>query len=349
MSRGTREISIDAMVEEIGARLAALRGLEPGGTCALRTGRCRKLREDRTQIFEIRADTGERFFLKLADAPGSPALHREARGWAVVRVIFPASETPLAPRTVVLGRDGEFLLLSRIPGVRLNRYLYGMAILGAPARWRGVRATFESLGRTLASLHRSDAVPPDPTERSVAARVARRLREMGALGGPLPPDPVLASGEGLGDGRVFVHGNLGFDNILCRRGRVGLIDFEHAGRGEASDDLGRVLQHLFCLGLTTPLWNGAVRAAVSGLMAGYRAVRPIDLDEVAGALHLHLLDYYQTRFVLDRESRRVALLPVRRPRLERALVAGRSGCAAWIADRSSDPVDGRATPDGRRA
>lgn len=327
-------MSIEAMVEEIGSRLDALREAPPGATCALRSGRCRKIRKDRNHIFTVSTRGRERLVLKIVDDPRSPALRREARGWGIVQATFRDDGAYLMPGTVVPGAEGEFLLLSRIPGYRLNRCLYGMAVLGAPTRWRPVRQTFEGLGRTLAALHRSEAGRgAEPADRPVAARVARRILDGVTSGGARFFETLEAARWAAEGGEGFVHGNLGLDNVLCRGRRVGLIDLENSGRGAASDDLGRLLQHLFCLETTTPLWKGVVRAALRGLVAGYGSARRIDPGEAGAALFLHLLDYYQTRFLLDDGSRRVALLPVDRARLEVALGAGPAGCRAWLADR----------------
>ena len=187
-----------------------------------------------------------------------------------------------------------------------------------------------ALGRTLAAVHASrpelESSPPQDDRLwalTLPEPALERLRHMSTgeleLVSRIQADPVLCDRlrrlrDQVGD-EAFVHGDLRWENCLAlaapgskRRTRVLLIDWELAGPGEPTADLGAALGE--CLRLwveSVPIVDpsspgllasraryplGRLKPVMRALWAGYRsaAARPVSLGRVAEMAAVRLLE-----------------------------------------------------------
>ena len=87
-------------------------------------------------------------------------------------------------------------------------------------------------------------------------------------------DLVLRTERDLGEGPEgfeLIHGDLHPENVLFERGRVRAIDFDDCGWGHYLYDLAVPLSEL--------RWRPDYDARHAGLLRGYRAVRPLPVDD----------------------------------------------------------------------
>lgn len=325
-------MTLPAIAEEIQQHLSRLRELPVGATYRSAGRRYKKIQKDRNHIFRVLDRDGSQLFLKIQENPDPLAFRREAFGWQVCLALFP-SPVYMRPDLVYLDEHNRFLLLSRIPGARLNRHVYAMSALGIPMGWGNVRQLFCNLGTLLAALHEAD-VPSTvhTTDRCVSETILLRAPQIRDRQWRDDFASAAQSAATLPDAGAFVHGNLSLANIVCHRRKVGLLDFENCGRGQAYDDLTRILQHLMCMELATGLWTPVVRQAARGLLAGYAGRRLVEPKKAGLWMYLHLADYFMMRYLLGDYSRRVGLIRMRQDLLEQALRAGPDFFAKWIAD-----------------
>jgi len=291
-----------------------------------------KVQRDRNHVLHLVTADGREFFLKLpARLPSDGIISRTALGLAASRAALGAEPLAHLPEFDRVG-DDSMELVSRLPGLPLNRYLYGGFLADTP--WRFTQ-TFCALGRALALLHdhQSPSALVVPTDRRTDLRVLAQLEWGGEPALLAEARHVASRWEAAAAPLQFVHGNLAFTNILCHRGRVGFIDFENCGAGFAPDDLSRLLLHFRCLELTGP-WVMLTRRATRELMDGYRSLRTLEQGVIGEWLYLHLVDYYQTRFVRHESSRKVAGRRVSRDQVERILTDGPERCTQWVVQRS---------------
>jgi len=157
----------------------------------------------------------------------------------------------------------------------LSKYEPGESIVAALARRDG--PVVRTLGRVVAALHGAqvgDAPITSPASlleelRPRIVDLAARFRGAGAplwrvlialerLTPPLPARPA------------FVHGDLGPSQMLWRRGKVVVLDFDKWTRGDPASDLGNLLTQLRRITLRRPGKLPAFAGLRSGLLDAYQ-------------------------------------------------------------------------------
>ena len=233
-----------------------------------------------------------------------------------------ASRTGRTLVPALLGRAGDTLHLEALEGFTS---LHDGFLAGGPQD--DEPALLAALGKRLATLHGISAtgLPPaiDPVPRlALTPRAAAELP-----GAMLDLIALLQRTDGLAEAlenlRVrlgddaLVHGDLKLDNVMAdRRGRLALVDFEHAGAGDAAWDLGAGIGDLvsrWLLSVPAPAGGGLaawlsrasvprtrVAAAARALRSGYARQRPLpagdDVAACAGVFLLHRAQAWIERY-----------------------------------------------------
>ena len=239
----------------------------------------------------------------------------------------------------------------------LQTYEPGESVIAALGKHDG--AVLASIGRALATLHRSD-VRTDAT--TPPADVVRRLRrKVSELTVRFPNQaPVLRTTLGTLENQLpatpatprFLHGDLGAAQMRWNEGRIVLLDFDNCTRGDPALDLGTLLTQLRRLALRKPGKIPDFAAARVRLLAAYEGAMPPDPGlaqriawyELCALLRkIHFLAFDTTRHsdpeALEQRQGEALRLMTQLP--SRAL-GGLSRLVALSEARAAQPEEGRA-------
>jgi hypothetical protein len=247
---------------------------------------------------------------------GSPALHELlGRPCAELRLVADTAERSASARC--LDADGRAVAYVKVlagdgaeherrhleaagslaPRVLASSYEYGALALEplAGRRIDGLRggelaAGLHGLGHALATLHTTCPVPEqrftrlDPEKLASAVVVIARARpDAGRAAALVLADLLDRIDDGAGPA-VCLHGDATVRNAIANRGRVALLDLEHAAAGPAGADLGKLLAGLTADCVIGRITADDARAYADALVAGYATVAP---PPDAPALHWH--------------------------------------------------------------
>ena len=242
--------------------------------------------------FRVETGDGARYLLRIHRTTGSP--FQPPRSVAEVRseliwLRALAGEAGLAVPDPVPAVDGAPVTVVAVEGVPEAR----ICVL---FRWgegrffdAGLRPShLERVGRFIARLHdhASGFSPPAEFTRwrrydvsgEVGAYVVRVVGEHCGTGAVAVVETVIdlvrQTERELGDGPEafgLIHGDLHQENVLFERGGVRAIDFDDCGWGHYLYDLAVALSEL--------RWRPDYDARRAGLLRGYRATRPLPVDD----------------------------------------------------------------------
>lgn len=154
------------------------------------------------------------------------------------------------------------------------------------------------LGVVIRHLHHRppDRLPPARARHTVARRILstwQAVRRLHPSGAELPPAFAerLVDRMNQGGDDVPIHGDLSADQVLVGRpdGRLGIIDWDHAGLGDPVWDLGCFLADLELRALEATIDRSTADAWREALIEGYgdgSIVDRVDLATAAGLIAL---------------------------------------------------------------
>lgn len=211
-----------------------------------------------------------------------------AEGWFYARH---GGSLAFAPRCVELDREGRTVVLELRPGAR------DAQALSEEDPLRGLHA-LTALAEPLAELHELPIDQGAPAARPALPQVARPWVSDLQAGSPALRDCLrdLQGRRQLVDGYeawraglradAITHGDVKPDNVIVSEAGVELIDWELAGRGDASVDVGALIGSMASIWIealdlsadgSAEEWvsagrvpYGALRTAVEGFLRGYR-------------------------------------------------------------------------------
>ena len=300
----------------IEAHLEELRRCALGKTFCLQGLRFTLLKADRNVLYRVRRAGA--WFLKMPSRRDSDAIWREANGFRCVSDTLTGVAGYRMPRAVRWSEKGGYLLSAEVPGQPLNRFFYYAALWLKRSPLMQVRTAFERVGRSLATLHRSDAhAATVATNRSIDQLVLRWPAEGRA------PDAFVEAAiafvrqlpRPMPD--ALIHGNMGMDNVIAGDSGVTFIDFENFGLGSRYEDLSVLCSQLLLTEALLWFPRRVSRQAMIALLDGYCARSECRMDALQACVSARLIEFY-LGFVAAKGAR-IAGLPVRATKLERLL------------------------------
>jgi hypothetical protein len=115
----------------------------------------------------------------------------------------------------------------------------------------------------------------------------------------------------------LIHGNLKLENVLARRDRLCLLDFENCGRGSPCEDLSWACSQIALTRNLTVFPYRRGLGLLSAFLQGYRSSRPFRADVLLDYVTRRVCHYYADQCSPRFKRPRIAGLPVRKARLER--------------------------------
>lgn len=180
----------------------------------------------------------------------------------------------LSPRPLIYLPERKALIMEKAPGKQFLESIVG--------DYRTVNISKTAIA--LAAMHGFDI--PGLSEKSRASYIddAEETRKM--LINILPAEAKLADSifEKLKDfspatGKIgFVHGDFYYGQVLCRKGKVSILDFDRSHSGDTVFDIGNFLAHLKLMRLRGEL-SGAEDIEDIFLTA-YKEIRDIEMPEL---------------------------------------------------------------------
>jgi hypothetical protein len=220
-----------------------------------------------------RNGTGERehlFYGKAYQAGVGGAAHDVLR--AVAQSAACRSGRLRVPRPYGYDPEREIVWQEMLPGrsYAKNASAVDLAASAAPvaAALGAFHAEELALGPGLGLVAEIDALvhSTDKIARAYPAAAARSAALQARLLAAAPGLPTVPLAP--------VHGSFKISHVFDAGGQVAFIDFDGAGIGDPTYDVGRFLAHLTVAGLETKTGDGTLRRAVDGFRAAYAAAVP---------------------------------------------------------------------------
>lgn len=279
----------------------------------------RRLATGRNVVYRV---SGRRtWFLKLAKEENTvERISCEALGAEFVRTQLAGCEGYESPDVVRVSHDNQYTLCSAIPGRQLSRLFYVASVFPfLHTKSRMLRA-FRNLGECLALLHSGHV----DSETPVSRRSGRQMLQMElerVTNGDEVVDVIQDAEKSFKSDfpQTWIHGNMKFENIIEREGKVGILDFETCGLGSPMDDLAGICTHLRLVQLISMFPGSAARDADDCFLKSYAAHRAFSQESLQEAIAIQFCRYFVRAYVLQIQSARIAGLRVPKAHLVREI------------------------------
>jgi aminoglycoside phosphotransferase len=186
---------------------------------------------------------------------------------------------PLVPRVIAAAPDHNAIALAPVQGRRLDSL-----------RGRDLADALAGLGRGLATLHTTTAVPAErftrlePERLGRAAAVIARARPDAGPAAAHALTALVSRRDAAREPDVCLHGDANLRNAIAKGSRVALLDLEHAAAGPAAADLGQLLAALTTARVLGHISATDEHALADALLRGYASVTPLP---ATGSLRWH--------------------------------------------------------------